>query len=229
MLCGGRSNGPNICSVQHSPNIVGPCCMMLCGGRSNGSNIMPTFFNNLRENWEREPGSLHCITRVLPYCFHSNGQDGVDTESTQMFSSDREAFPFFSDRLCCLFSTCIWLWYFLHNLRAALCWSPFCMFWVIFIAEGCAHACVRQMLNEVIKRLQHDPTFSRTKEMLERCWSKVWTKSDLFNVVTTTSFSKFQHCWKARSNSPNMKQMLGPFERRAFRRNQRKYRQNRLL
>ena len=108
--------------LQHSPNIYGPCCMMLCGGRSNGPNIFsnirstfmghvvwccaeavqtvptfaPTFFNSLRENWEREPGSLRCVTRVSPYC-------------------------------------------------------------------------------EVIKQLQHDPTLSRTKEMLERCWSKVWS------------------------------------------------------
>ena len=73
--------------------------------------------------------------------------------------------------------------YFLHKLRAAPCWSPFYMFSDIFI-EGCPHACVRQMLNEVIKRLQHDPTFSRTKEML-----KMWTKANLLQH----GHSIFQH------------------------------------
>ena len=84
--------------------------------------------------------------------------------------------------------------YFLHKLRAAPCWSPFYMFSGIFV-EGCAHACVRQMLNEVIKRLQHDPTFSRTKEML-----KMWTKANM----VTASFNTCQHSWKDRSNSPNI-------------------------
>ena len=75
----------------------------------------------------------------------------------------------------------------------------------------------------------------------KKCWSDVEAKFERSQICSTWS----QHL-SARVNiverpvqtvptfaSTNvgrmLKQMLGPFERRAFRRNQRKYRQNRLL